>query len=134
MDTRHQEIAESLAKGAAEGSLHFGQIVGTLLQEGFDGYLVDFRAATQTFALPDGRTHAVAIHRIEAPMAAAFDAATVREAIREAQTQALGYTYLGFCEKVVGAGCAGYLVSLPGRRVLYFGRDGQVHTEHFPGT
>jgi uncharacterized protein YbcV (DUF1398 family) len=57
----------------------------------------------------------------------------VREAIREAQQAAESYTYKGFCDKVAGAGCAGYLVSFPGRRVLYFGRTGETHTEYFPG-
>jgi uncharacterized protein YbcV (DUF1398 family) len=45
-----------------------------------------------------------------------------------------GYTYKGFCAKVTGAGCAGYLVSFPGKRVLYYGRSGETHTEYFPGT
>lgn len=134
MESRLKKIAEQAAKGAAEGTMHFGQIVGTLMEAGFDGYLVDYRAATQTYALPDGTTHTVAVHRTEVPMASGFDAATVREAILEAQAGAEGYTYRGFCEKVVGAGCAGYLVSFPGRRILYFGRDGQTHTEPFPGT
>jgi uncharacterized protein YbcV (DUF1398 family) len=43
-----------------------------------------------------------------------------------------GYTYRGFCENVVKAGCAGYVVSLLGKRVLYFGRTGETHTEYFP--
>jgi len=30
------------------------------------------------------------------------------------------------------AGCAGYLVSFLGRRVLYFGRSAGTHVEHFP--
>jgi hypothetical protein len=30
--------------------------------------------------------------------------------------------------KVTGAGCAGY----PGRRVLYYGRTGDTHTEYIP--
>jgi uncharacterized protein YbcV (DUF1398 family) len=62
-----------------------------------------------------------------------FDAAIVRQAIGEAQALAPGYTYPGFCAKVAGAGCAGSLVSFPGRRVLYYGRTGETHTELFPG-
>ena len=67
------------------------------------------------------------------PVAASFDAAIVRQAIGEAQTLAPGYTYKGFCAKVAGAGCAGYLVSFVGKRVLYYGRTGEIHTEYFPG-
>jgi uncharacterized protein YbcV (DUF1398 family) len=57
----------------------------------------------------------------------------VQGAIREAQALAPGYTYRGFCAKVARAGCAGYLVSFPGRRVLYYGRSAETHTELFPG-
>lgn len=132
MDTKLQEIAHEAVEAAATGSLDFGQIVGLLMNSGFDGYLVDFRSGTQTFYLPDGQSHGVGIHRTETPVAVSFDAESVREAIREAQTKAAGYTYHAFCEKVARAGCAGYLVTFSGKRVLYFGRDGQTHTEFFP--
>jgi hypothetical protein len=56
----------------------------------------------------------------------------VREAIHEAQTLAPGYTDKGFCAKVAEAGRAGYIVSFPGRRVLYYGRTAETHTGHFP--
>ena len=66
------------------------------------------------------------------PIAAAFDAPAVQAAIREAQQLVPGYTYSGFCKKVMTAGCAGYVVSFPGRRVLYYGRDAETHVERFP--
>jgi uncharacterized protein YbcV (DUF1398 family) len=133
MDTHLKDIARAATEDAAAGTRDFGQIVASLMQAGFDGYLVDFRTSTQTFYLPDGRSHVVEIHKTSSPVAVAFEAALVKEAIREAQTKAPGYTYPGFCEKVSRAGCAGYLVSFPGRRVLYFGRSGDTHTEYFPG-
>ncbi len=68
------------------------------------------------------------------PVAERFDAAAIREAIREAQAAGPGYTYQSFCAKAAKAGCAGYVVSLLGRRVLYYGRTGETHTEYFPGT
>jgi uncharacterized protein YbcV (DUF1398 family) len=57
----------------------------------------------------------------------------VKDAVQEAKDMVPGYTYHGFCQKAARAGCAGYLVSIPGRRVLYFGRTGETHTEYFPG-
>ena len=63
----------------------------------------------------------------------------VRAAIREAQKLVPGYTYAGFCAKVMAAGCAGYIVSMLGRRVLYFGRTetsdascAEIHVELLP--
>ena len=30
------------------------------------------------------------------------------------------------------AGCAGYFVSIPGKRVVYYGRTGETHVEIIP--
>ena len=38
-----------------------------------------------------------------------------------AQANPSDYSYVAFSKKVKAAGCAGYLVSFPGRRVVYFG-------------
>lgn len=133
MEQDWKDIARTAARGAATGDMDFGQIVGLLLRSGFDGYLVDFRTGTKTFYLPDGRSCQVGFETA-GPVAEPFQGDLVREAIREAQTKAPGYTYKGFCAKAADAGCAGYLVSFPGKRVLYFGRTGETHVEHFPGT
>jgi uncharacterized protein YbcV (DUF1398 family) len=69
-----------------------------------------------------------------APVAERFDAAAIKQAIREAQALVPGYSYKAFCAKLAEAGCAGYLISLTGGRVLYYGRTGETHTEYFPGT
>lgn len=61
-----------------------------------------------------------------------FDADAI--AIGEAQRAVPGYTYRGFSEKVMAAGCAGYLVSSSGSRVVCFGRSGETHTEQMPST
>jgi uncharacterized protein YbcV (DUF1398 family) len=102
------------------------------MREGFDGYAVDFRAGTATYYLADGAGAPVAFpvptHRI----ASQFQADLVQAAIREAQQMIQGYSYKSFCRKVAEAGCAGYFVSFPGRRVLYFGRTAQTHVEMFP--
>jgi len=64
-----------------------------------------------------------------------FDAGVVKAAIKEAQLLVPGYTYHGFCRKVTEqGGAAGYLVSIVGKRVLYFGVNGEIHKEYFPGT
>jgi len=111
----------------------FPQIVGALIEAGFDGYAIDLRRATAVYYLPNGE--AIELKATPtAPVAERFEAAIVRQAIAEAQAMAPGYTYKGFCAKAAGAGCAGYLVSFLGKRVLYYGRTGETHTEYFPGT
>jgi uncharacterized protein YbcV (DUF1398 family) len=112
----------------------FPQSVRMLMEAGFDGYAVDFRRSIRTYYMPHGEALELETERTPVWVAERFDAAVIKEALREAQALVPGYTYRGFCAKVVGAGCAGYLVSLVGHRVLYYGRTGATHTEYFPGT
>jgi uncharacterized protein YbcV (DUF1398 family) len=106
--------------------------VRTLLEAGFEGYDVDFRRGTATYFLPDSDSVQLQCPKTEGTVAAEFRANLVEQAVREAQAQAPGYTYAGFCAQVKAAGCAGYMVSFLGRRVLYFGRTAEIHVEHFP--
>lgn len=134
MNTNSKDIARFCLEGAESGAMTFPQIVGTLIEAGFDGYAVDLRRATATYYFPDGETVELEAARATTPVAERFDASTIKEAIGEAQALVPGYTYKGFCAKVAGAGCAGYLVSLVGKRVLYYGRTGETYTEMFPRT
>lgn len=112
--------------------MNFPQILAALNAAGIEGYSVDYRRSTKTYFQADGDSLELSFPAVEVPIAAAFDTDAVQAAIREAQANAAGYTYRGFCEKVMAAGCAGYIVSLLGRRVVYFGRTAETHVEHFP--
>ena len=134
MNTNWQDVARATLEGSESGTMTFTQNVRMLAEADFDGYAVDFRRSTRTYYMPNGQSIELETERTLAPVAARFDTAVIKETLREAQALVPGYTYKGFCAKVVGAGCAGYLVSLAGKRVLYFGRTGESHTEYFPGT
>lgn len=125
-------IAEQCHRASFQGTMDFPNIVRTLFEAGFEGYDVDFRRGTATYFLPNGES--VLLHSPEVPghVAAQFQSALIEGAVREAQQNAPGYTYPGFCRKVKAAGCAGYMVSFSGRRVVYFGRTAETHVEHFP--
>ena len=114
--------------------IDFPTILGKLNEVGVEGYLVDYRRSTKIYYLPDGDSLELPAAGIGVKVAAAFDAPVVEAAVREAQAKATGYTYLGFCRKVMQAGCAGYIVSILGRRVVYFGRTAETHVELFPGS
>jgi uncharacterized protein YbcV (DUF1398 family) len=40
--------------------------------------------------------------------------------------------YAEFLRRIMASGCSHYEVFIAGRKVMYFGRDGEFHTEHFP--
>ncbi len=132
MNTQQQETAERCLRAAHDGTLTFPSIVKTLMDAGFEGYDIDFRRGTARYHLAGDSSTEITGHDLGGPVAERFDPTTVQQAIREAQTNAPGYTYVGFCEKVRAAGCAGYMVSFLGQRVVYFGRTAETHVEHFP--
>jgi uncharacterized protein YbcV (DUF1398 family) len=134
MHTSWKDVARATLESAESDAMTFPESVRLLMDAGFDGYADDFRRATRTYYRPDGEALELETERTTVPVAERFDAASVEAAIREAQALVPGYTYAGFCAKVTGAGCAGYMVSFPGKRVLYYGRTGEIHTEYFPGT
>lgn len=133
MTANWKDIARATLHGSESGDVAFPQGVRMLMDAGFDGYAVDFRRSTRAYYMANGEALELETGPTPTPVAERFDPSMVKEAIREAQALIPGYTYKGFCEKVAKAGCAGYLVSLPGRRVLYYGRTGETHTEYFPG-
>ncbi|OAP61480.1 hypothetical protein AYL99_03683 [Fonsecaea erecta] len=132
--------------------LTFPKTVAALLQLGVTRYHVDYSAHTTTTYAPRKSTSATATATdtdadtpsieteqiaIPAPSAGLFkpdtpwDAAALTRAIRRVQR---GETvYAEFARECVDAGVAGYFAFLTGRRVLYYGRDGDVHVEWFPG-
>lgn len=132
MDAPRIAIAETCLNAAHDGTLSFPRIVGTLIDAGFDGYIVDYRSNTTTYYLPDGDSVALRNHGPKTMVAPEFDQVGVAACIRWAQSGAPDYTYAGFSSQVKALGCAGYVVSFPGRRVLYFGRTAETHVEHFP--
>ena len=132
MDAERISIAETCLHAAHDGSLSFPEIVGKLIAAGFEGYTVDYRRNRQTYDLPDGDSVTVDMQPAAGNVAAAFDATEVARLVRWAQANPADYSYVAFCEKEKAAGCAGYLGSFPGRRVVYFGRTAEIHVEHFP--
>ncbi|HEY6456781.1 MAG TPA: DUF1398 family protein [Steroidobacteraceae bacterium] len=132
MTTNWKDVAGAILEGSESGATTFAQNLRDLMEAGFDGYAVDFRRSTRTYYMPNGETLELKTQPTPTPLTEAFDAAVVREAIREAQQLVPGYTYKDFCAKVARAGCAGYVVSLLGQRVLYYGRTCETHTEYFP--
>lgn len=131
MDARLTTLARRCLDAAETGQMTFPQIVGALSDAGFESYAVDLRRPLATYSLPGGDCAEFADAGERLTIADAFDPEALQAAIREAQQLAPGYSYTGFRRKAAAAGCVGYLVSFPGRRAVYFGRTGEVHTELF---
>jgi uncharacterized protein YbcV (DUF1398 family) len=132
MDAHHITIAQNCLNAAYDKTKSFPEIVGELMRSGFEGYVVDYRRKTTTYFLADGDSVVLENKPCGDEVASRFDQAGIAGQIKWAQANPPDYSYAAFCKNVKTLGCAGYIVSFLGRRVLYFGRTAETHVEHFP--
>ncbi len=124
-------ILES-AKASLSGSLPFSQIVQNLLSAGVEYYHVDYVSLRFTFYGAKGDTVLAPIpFEGLPPVGSDFDAAGLRQAIHDSQVN--GQKFRDFSRRAMQAGVQGYFAFLRGKRVTYLGRQGDQHTEWFPG-
>lgn len=125
------EIAR-LARATLDGSLPFPEIVGKLVAQGVEYYHVDYASRSFTFYGGSGETVTAPITYENLPaIAAQFDLVALKAAIVDSQQH--GQAFRAFCDRAVRAGVQGYFAYLLGLRVTYSGRQGDQHTEWFPG-
>jgi uncharacterized protein YbcV (DUF1398 family) len=129
MDTKL--IHETALKTQA-GTITFPEVVGNLLRAGAEYYHVDYVALRATYYAADGSAVAATPLNFEnmPPVAADFDVAALRVDILDSQTK--GQPFREFSRRAMAAGVQGYFAFLRGKRVTYFGRQGDQHIEWFP--
>ena len=121
----HEVLAESQA-----GRLIFPEVVRRLLEVGVESYFCDLANGAETFYMTDGKTHAEKMVLPLAPIAAEFSSSDLVTAIRGAQADTIRYPE--FTKRSSAAGVIAYWAFLTGRKVVYFGRKGEMHIEEFP--
>jgi len=119
-------------RGSLTAEMTFAQIVARLGEIGIERYHADYSRHEKTFYFTCGESLVVTIPWGDFPTATEFTASSVEAAVR--QSQRGEHSYTDVIRKTMAAGCVGYFVQISGRRALYFGRNGEVHTEWFPGT
>ncbi|NPU92278.1 MAG: DUF1398 family protein [Gammaproteobacteria bacterium] len=130
MNTASQEIILKVFRESSEGRLHFGTVVGLLMQAGVESYAVDYRTGKTTYYPPDGETLSLDLEMPDVAIADAFDSDALKAAIRGSQQGVVQYPEFKRLSRE--AGCVGYTVWIQGRHVTYFGRRGETHVERFP--
>lgn len=122
-------IQETL-NASNEGRIHFGQVVGNLVNIGVESYVVDYRTGRVTYYMPCGETLTLEQEPANNQIAAEFSGPAIKEAILGAQRGEVMYPQ--FKQLSQAAGCIGYTVWIIGRHVTYYGRKGETHVERFP--
>lgn len=131
MDDRVKTTMRDCSKISDQGTKPFGEVVAMLMSVGVERYHADLVRSEKTYYLPDGESETVTNDRVGTTPSTTFSAKGVEAAVRAVQAGTIDYKT--FCETVMTAGCVGYLVSMAGRRVIYYGRTGDSHVEWFPG-
>lgn len=126
------KLCKDMAQASIAGSLKFPEIVGKLIAEGMESYHVDFVRSENRYYMPNGESHVEPVDLEHAKAAQKFSATQVEAAVRKSQAGKINYPQ--FVKEVLDAGCVYYITYLTGKRVTYFGREGDSHTEFFPGS
>jgi len=120
------------ARKTIGGKISFPEVVGQLLTAGAEYYHVDYVGLKKTFYSADGDMVVTPIsYEGLPPVVADFDVAALRADILDSQRN--NQPYRDFTRRAMEAGTQGYFAFLRGQRVTYFGRQGDQHTEWFPG-
>jgi uncharacterized protein YbcV (DUF1398 family) len=112
------------------GKLVFPEVVRRLLEAGVESYFADLAQGQETFYLCDGRTHIEKMSIALFAVTEAFSKSGIVSAIRAAQTDAIRYPE--FVKRAAASGIVAYWAFLTGKKVIYFGRQGEFHVEAFP--
>lgn len=130
MDAHAKDVAREMTKASDEERIVFPDVVKALMEAGVERYHADLMTASKAYYMPDG-SFEITPSRPTRLAAAEFDARGVKAAVRAIQRGEI--QYLEFCERIAAAGCAGYFVSLAGKRATYYGRTTDTYVEWFPG-
>ena len=126
------EVVAEAARATLNGSMAFAEIVGRLIETGVEYYHVDYVALQKSFYSATGEMIKTPITYENLPsIAADFDVDALKADILDSQQN--GQLYKDFTKRAMSAGVQGYMAFLRGKRVTYWGRGGDSHTEWFPG-
>jgi uncharacterized protein YbcV (DUF1398 family) len=126
------EVVAEAARATLDGSIPFPEVVRILIETGVEYYHVDYVALQKTYYSASGEVIKTPINYEGLPSVAAdFDLAALKAAILDSQQN--GQHYKDFTKRAMSAGIQGYIAFLRGKRVTYWGRGGDNHTEWFPG-
>lgn len=130
MEQAIESIIRETLDASNEGRIHFGQVIGNLVDAGVESYSVDYRCGRVTYYMPCGETLTLELEVAKTGIALEFSASGIKSAILGAQRGEIMYPE--FKRISYEAGCVGYTVWITGKHVTYYGRNGETHVENFP--
>lgn len=119
-------LGRSLAR-----EITFPELLATLASEGVESYHLDFLRDECRYYGSAGETLALEVPLVHGPVAGRLSIDELRAANQRSQS---GAPFTDFVRDAPAAGCACYAVYPRGRKVRYFGRNGEEHVQDLPGS
>ena len=120
------------AKASHNGSISFPDAVGKLIAAGVEYYHVDYITLQTTYYSAEGSVVITPLPYENLPaVSSLLNIQELKAAILDSQIN--NQPYRRFSERVMSAGAQSYFTFLSGKRVVYISRQGDQHTEWFPG-
>jgi uncharacterized protein YbcV (DUF1398 family) len=127
------ELVKQASIATSQGLKSFPEIVGMLVEAGVEYYHVDYVGRRKSFYSASGEAVVTMIDYEGLPQVHQdFDLEALRADILDSQRN--GQKHREFTRRAMEAGVQGYFAFLRGKRVTYFGRQGDQYTEWFPGS
>lgn len=123
---------QSVIDRALEKAITFPEILATLQKEGVESYHVDFLRNEYRYYAKNGESFATNVALVHDDVAPVFSAEKLENINKQVQSGRAWYP--DFVKEAAAAGCAYYIVYVYGRKVRYFGRDGDEYIQHLPGS
>jgi len=130
IDILKTNVMHNVTTETQAGNLVFPEVVRRLIEVGVESYFVDLAARHETFYMADAQTHSEPLTLPLDSVAEEFSSYDIVAAIRGAQADTIRYPE--FMKRATAAGVVAYWAFLTGKKVVYFGRRGEMHIEEFP--
>lgn len=126
----NESVIRPLLEKSLARQISFPEILSILINEGVEAYHVDFLRNECRYYSQDGESFSLSIPFKHEGVAPCFSQEKLDAINRKVQTG--DATFSDFVREGCASGCAYYIVYLNGRKVRYFGRNGDEHIQHFP--
>ncbi len=130
MNSQTQSRIHAVTQACLDNTMNFPEAVQALLEVEVSHYRVDYIRNEKVVYLRNGESILEPLDLPSELVAPNFLVDEVRAAIKASQTE--GQAFRTFVDRTKRAGCVGYTAYLDGRKVVYTGRLGEEHVEHFP--
>lgn len=123
-------LLKEVSTKSFNGEINFGQVIAQMIEAKVESYRVDFVRKETTYYMPDGENLVLPLPFEDHKLAELFCSDGIQSAIKASQRGELKYRQ--FIPKALDSGITSYVVYINGKKVIYFGRNGETHTELFP--